>query len=243
MASWKRDARMLDRSLEVARNPMASVVDRLRAAQFLVSYGALKEADQAMAAVYRTVEANNIVRSPMAVMAFERLVAINTHFRQQHIGAKLRRLGSLGHDLLDADREAVLIPAKGARTLLVVFSTMYSDFWVSYPVLHCLLPSDTTSILYLKDPRGMMYLQGLAAYGETFDALCAGVRKIAADLSIDDIRVTAFSSGGYAALLLATSIRAGAYLGFSIRTDLAARRLCPATDMSNAARCGQRSAT
>jgi hypothetical protein len=109
---------------------------------------------------------------------------------------------------------------KGARTLLVVFGTMHNDFWVSYPVLHCLLPTETVSVLYLKDPREMMYLCGLETYGATFDSMTEGIRSVARELAISDIRIAAFSSGGYAALLVASMLEASGYLGFSIRTDL-----------------------
>jgi hypothetical protein len=219
MVTWKRDAGMLAWSMAVGDNPVASIADKQLAAQFLVAYGASEEADRALAAMRRAMQASG-GGSPAAVRVMERLASVNTRFRRQHLGAASHRLGDLGKALLDAKREAVLVPAKGSRTLLVVFSTMYSDFWLSYPVLHCLLPTDTTSILYLKDPREMIYLRGLVTYGSTFRHLCAGVRRTAEELSIDDIRVMAFSSGGYPALLLATLVGASAYLGFSIRTDL-----------------------
>lgn len=220
MVAWKRDAGMLAWSLAISENPLASIADKRWAAQFLVAYGASDEASRAIADVQQAMQAGKVASSPAAARLMERLAIVNARFMRQRIGAMARRLGDLGNALLDTRRETVLVPAKGARTLLVVFSTMYSDFWLSYPVLHCLLPADTISILYLKDPREMIYLRGLAICGGTFGNLCAAVRKTADELSIDDVRVMAFSSGGYPALLLAAMTGASAYLGFSIRTDL-----------------------
>ena len=216
----KRDAKTLAWSIEAARTPTASVPDKLSAAEFLVAYGASDEADAAIHAANVRMQVSGLKGGPSLTKLMERLATISRRFRDARLETALKKLGTFGARLLDENEEAVLSTAKGARTLLVVFGTMNNDFWVSLPVLHCLLPTERTSVLYLKDPREMMYLRGLETYGATFESLCAGVRKVADDLSISDIRITGFSSGGYAGLLLASIIEASAFLGFSIRTDL-----------------------
>jgi hypothetical protein len=216
----KRDAATLAWAIEAARTPAASIYDKLSAMEFLVAYGLSSEADDAMKAARVRMRAGGVAGGPSVTRLMGRLAAISRRFREERLESRLRRLGGLGARLLDGNEEAVLSAAKGARTLLVVFGTMNNDFWVSYPVLHCLLPTETVSVLYLKDPRGLMYLRGLQAYGDSFESLCAGIGSVARDLSITDIRVTAFSSGGYGALLLASRLGARAFLGFSIRTDL-----------------------
>jgi len=212
----KRDARTLAWSIQVASAPGASMFDKLSAAEFLVAYGMTDEADAA-------IHATNVLMRQSGVSTaklMNQLSTISRRFRDARINVKLKKLGQLGTRLLAEEEESVLSVAKGSRKLLVVFSSMNGDFWVSYPVLHCLLPTESTSILYLKDPREMMYLCGLQSFGPTFDSLSAGIRTVARNLGVSDVRVMGFSSGGYPGLLVASNIDASAYLGFSIRTDL-----------------------
>jgi hypothetical protein len=212
----KRDAKTLAWSIQTARAPGASMYDKLSAAEFLVAYGMTDEADAA-------IHATNVLMRQSGVSTarlMHRLATISRGFRDARIEIRLKKLGTLGTRLLAEEEESVLSVAKGSRTLLVVFSSMNGDFWVSYPVLHCLLPTESTSILYLKDPSEMMYLLGLRSFGPTFDALSVGIRALARDLGIRDVRVMGFSSGGYPGLLAASRIEASAFLGFSIRTDL-----------------------
>lgn len=220
MALIKRDGETLAWSRHAAVTPAASLREKLTAAEFLVTYGLYDEADAAIDAVHARMRARGVAGGSQTAKLMERLAAVSRKFREANLAPKLRKLGNLGPQLLDAKQEALLSTAKGSRTLLVVFSTMYSDFWVSYPVLHCLLPTETVSVLYLKDPREMMYLCGLTTYGQTFAAMIEGIRSVARDLEISDIRIVAFSSGGYAALLAASMLGANGYLGLSIRTDL-----------------------
>jgi hypothetical protein len=136
-------------------------------------------------------------------------------------------MGELAARLFAHSEEAVLCPAPRARVLLVVFGSMYGDLWLSYPVLHVLLPSETTTILYLKDPEAMMFLAGLSCFGEGFDALLSGIRALASEHGLKDIRVMGYSSGGFGGLLAAAHLQATSYLGLSIRTDLNSRSSLP----------------
>lgn len=205
--------------LESARAPTSTLRDQLSAAEILVAFGRSDDADAAIATVVSRMRSGTVAGGPATTRLIERLSIVSKQFRSAKISHRIQAMGSFADRLIDTDDEAVLHVAKGARTLLVVFGTMFNDFWVSYPVLHCLLPHDV-SILYLKDPRELLYLGGLATYGEGFQALCAGVRGVADQLGITDIRVTGYSSGGYGGLMFAGAIGARAYLGFSIRTDL-----------------------
>lgn len=220
MALAKRNAETLARSLRTALAPSGTLQDKLSAAELHVAYGLSDQADRAIAAARAAMQAQGVTASAPAARLIQRLDAINRRFREARLAAKVKALGPFGARLLDNNDEAVLAVAKRSRTLLVVFSTMHNNFWVSCPVLHCLLPTETVSVLYLKDPSEMMYLCGLKIYGATFAALSDGILSVARELAIDDIRVAAFSSGGYAALLMASLLDANAYLGFSVRTDL-----------------------
>jgi hypothetical protein len=82
------------------------------------------------------------------------------------------------------------------------------------------LRRNSTNILYLKDSRERLFLEGLETFGKDFEALLAGVAGIARALAVRDIRVMGFSSSGYASLLAASGLRVAAYLGLSVRTVL-----------------------
>ena len=220
MALAKRNAETLARSLRTALAPSGTLRDKLSAAELHVAYGLADQADRAIEAARAAMQAQGVTPAAPAARLIERLDTINRRFREAQLAAKVNALGTFGARLLDNKEEVVLSVARRSRTLLVVFSTMHNNFWVSCPVLHCLLPTGTVSVLYLKDPREMMYLCGLQTYGATFAALADGIRSVARELAINDIRVAAFSSGGYAALLMASLLEANAYLGFSVRTDL-----------------------
>jgi len=220
MALAKRNAETLARALRMALAPSGTLRDKLSAAELHVAYALADQADRAIEAARASMQAQGVSAAAPAARLVERLDTINRRFREERLPAKVKALGTFGTRLLDNNAEVVLSVAPGARTLLVVFSTMHNNFWVSCPVLHCLLPTASISVLYLKDPREMMYLCGLKTYGPAFAALADGIRSVARELAVQDIRVAAFSSGGYAALLMASLLDADGYLGFSVRTDL-----------------------
>jgi hypothetical protein len=214
------------RSLELAQGRAGSIPEQLLAAEFLVACGRSDEADGAIAMAVDRMHASRLQGTAATAEMINRLNAVSRRLRQADVARRIEAMGPFADRLMDVNDEAVLHVAEGARTLLVVFGTKFNDFWLSYPVLHCLLP-ENVSVLYLKDPREMMYLGGLKTYGDGFQALCRGVVGIAERLGISDIRVTGFSSGGYPALLLACAIGASTYLGFSIRSDLSADSSLP----------------
>jgi len=187
----------------------------LRAAEFLVACGRTEEASVGLRRAIKLLNTRGIRFASTAVLqaACRRLETARVH-------QKVAAMGELAVRLFAHDEEAVLCPAPRSRVLLVVFGSMYGDFWLSYPVLHALLPSETTTILYLKDPAAMMFLTGLPSFGAGFEALCAGIRQLAADNEISDIRAMGYSSGGFGGLLAAAHVGATSYLGLSIRTDL-----------------------
>lgn len=187
----------------------------LAAAEFLVACGRFEEAEIGLQRSEALLQ-----RQRVGFSSLESLRSVNRRLNGAGVTAKIRRLGDTGARLFAASEEAILCAVPRSRKLLVVFASMYGDFWISLPVLHCLLPSESTTVLYLKDPANMMFLCGLKHFGPGFDALCAGIRAVAAERAIDDIRVMGFSSGGFGGLLAATRVGASAYLGLSVRTDL-----------------------
>jgi hypothetical protein len=215
----KRSSKSVAIALEHGRSEGISIANQLTAVEILVACGLADEADATIADATAKLHRSELRGTEASFAMIERLAGANRALREADVATRIAAMGPLADRLMDADDEAVLCAAEGASTLLVVFGTKFNDFWVSYPVLHCLLPQ-TVSVLYLKDPREWMYLAGLKPYGPGFDALCGGVLEVARQLGLSDIRVTGFSSGGYAGLMLAGAIGARRYYGFSIRTDL-----------------------
>jgi len=222
-AQRKRNAATLAWALGVAKSANSALYDKVWATQALVAFGMADEADALIGNVLVALEQEG--RPVPKIIG--RLVAINAHFRRAGIDLEVKQLGDLGRLLLSSSQEAVLWQSGKSDRLLVVFNTMQGDFWVSNPVLHCILRKNSTNILYLKDPRELLFLGGLRSFGKDFAALLSGVASIAADLAVSDIRVMGFSSAGYAGLLAASRLHAAAYLGFSVPTVLSPRSPVP----------------
>jgi hypothetical protein len=109
---------------------------------------------------------------------------------------------------------------KHPKKLLVIFTTMYNNFYMSNPVLFALLAQFGISILILKDATRFNYLKGVKGLGNDPSQLSKSIMTLAKTENIDDIYITGFSSGGYASLLCSSLITCKGYLGFSISSDL-----------------------
>jgi hypothetical protein len=204
--------------------------DLLTACDFLVSYAMVDEAE---AAIGRLAEllARRGLEAPRSI---GHMRSINRQFARSGLAAQSRQLGDLGRRLLSASEEAVLWKVAGSDRLLVVFNSLHGDFWVSGPVLHCLLRDSGVNILYLKDPGWQFYVAGLPTFGRGFDALVAGIEGVCRDVGARDVRTMGFSSGGYAALLAAAKLRAQGFLGFSISTDFSRDATLPPDSLAAA---------
>jgi acyl carrier protein len=226
----KRDHETLLWSVETARAGRVSPRDLLTACDFLVSYAMVDEAE---AAIERLAEvlARRGLEAPRSI---GHMLSINRQFARSGLAAQSRQLGDLGRRLLSASEEAVLWKVAGSDRLLVVFNSLHGDFWVSGPVLHCLLRDSGVNILYLKDPGWQFYMVGLPTFGRGFDALVAGIEGICRDVGARDVRTMGFSSGGYAALLAAAKLRARGFLGFSISTDFSRDAALPPDSLAAA---------
>lgn len=227
----KRDADTLAWSIEISKSRDASLFDRGNAAEFLVAYGNVDAATVALRNLDTMLRQQGLT-SPHVM---GRLITVTERFRRMGIPQAVRELGDLGQRLLSSSEEAVLWKAPGSGKLLVVFNSMFGDFWLSNPVLHCLIRDNRTNILYLKDPSERIFAGGLKTYGANFDALIAGISATAKDLAVSDVRVMGFSAGGYAALLAAMKLRANAFLGFSVRTDLSPASRLPNSQFASLA--------
>jgi hypothetical protein len=107
--------------------------------------------------------------------------------------------------------------------LLVVFTTMFNNFWVSNLVFYALLRNFGVSVLFLKDPSLFNYLKGIAGFGNDIVQVSQNVLSLAQREGISEIYLTGFSTGGYASLYSSCLMPCAAYLGFSVVSDLSGK--------------------
>jgi hypothetical protein len=109
---------------------------------------------------------------------------------------------------------------QNSRKLLVIFTTIFNNFFVSHLNLHALLKELGCHLLFLKETTLANYQRGVASFASDFPDIATQIRATARQLGADQIYLSGFSSSGYAALLTSLSLPCHGYLGFSQNTDL-----------------------
>jgi hypothetical protein len=110
--------------------------------------------------------------------------------------------------------------AAKSRKLLVVFTTIFNNFYISHLNLQAMLKDLGCHLLILKETTLANYQRGVASFAPDFPGVADKIRATARQLGADRIYVSGFSSGGYAALLTSLLLPSHGYLGFSHTTDL-----------------------
>lgn len=110
--------------------------------------------------------------------------------------------------------------SRGSDRLLVVFTTMFNNFFYSNAVLAALLSRLDCHLLFLRDTSKFHYLRGAAGIADRFPAIGQYIVNVARSEGAGKVYLTGFSSGGYAALLTSLRIPCDGFLGFSHETDL-----------------------
>ncbi len=216
MAATPKLPRDFETAVALAGDPRATPKQLLHAAEVRTAYADLDGSDALIARAQRMLAHSKVDSGGF----LERLSAVNRTLRAAQIPKRVREIGPIAEELA-SDKGMVLFEKPGARRLVVVLATMFNDFWVSLPVLHCFLAEHNCAILYLRDHGNRMYLYGVNGFGPDFAAIETAVLDVVRTGGYRDVQVLGFSSGGYAGLLLASRIGAQGYLGFSIRTDMA----------------------
>jgi hypothetical protein len=103
--------------------------------------------------------------------------------------------------------------------LIIIFTTMYNNFYMSNPVFVTFLLQFGVSILILKDATRFNYLNGVKGLGSNLSEVAEKVNFFIAKERIQDLLITGFSSGGYSSLLFSCLVPCKRYLGFSIMSD------------------------
>jgi hypothetical protein len=118
----------------------------------------------------------------------------------------------------------VYLPGKEHKQKLVIlFSTMYNNFYLSNAIISLLLKSWGVSVLLVKDATRFQYLNGIKGLGSDLFKVGQNLSKFIDQKNFTEVYILGFSSGGYGSLFLSTQIHCDAYLGFSVHTHLANR--------------------
>ena len=112
-------------------------------------------------------------------------------------------------------------------TLLVVFTTMFNNFYVSNAAFSAMLSGVPCDILLLKDASLLNYHSGVAGFAPDFPGIAPAIERFAHQHGKSRIVLTGYSSGGYAALLTSLLMPCHGFLGFSHQVDLAAGSVLP----------------
>jgi hypothetical protein len=116
----------------------------------------------------------------------------------------------------------LLFESANSRKLLVVFTTIFNNFYISHLALHAMLKDLGCHVLLLKETTLANFQRGVASFASDFPDIAVQIQATARKLGADRIYLSGFSSGGYAALQTALSFPCDGYLGFSHSTDLSA---------------------
>ena len=110
--------------------------------------------------------------------------------------------------------------AQKSRKLLVVFATIFNNFYISHLNLHAMLRTLGCHLLFLKETTLANYQRGVAGFAADLPDIAVQIQAMARKLGADQIYVSGYSSGGYAALQTSLSLPCRGYLGFSHVTDM-----------------------
>lgn len=112
------------------------------------------------------------------------------------------------------------------KKLLVIFTTVFNNFYISSPALMSIIQSAEVDILFLKDATRYNYHRGVEGFASDLPGIAESITSLAERIGAERIYVSGFSSGGYAALLTSLLLpECHGYLGFSHRVDVSPNSL------------------
>jgi len=137
----------------------------------------------------------------------------------------LHQIETLTQQLVDIfyGTEGVLLLKKPQTTkLLVIWTSVFNNFFVSNVVLAKLIGKLDCSLLFLKDDTLYRYSRGVKGFAGSADELGPAIEKVARDHELEEIYHMAAADAGYPALRTSLQSRCDGYLAFSQTTDLSA---------------------
>ncbi len=152
-----------------------------------------------------------------ALTYLTRLEKIRANLGAQDCWHSLQQKGHILRHLLGVN--SIYLPHSESKHLIIVFSTAYNNFGISFPLLHLTLAKAAASVLYVKNPGQGLYCTGSPTMGGSIDELGRFLQKFSAENGFSKVSVLGFSGGGYAALFAAGCLGASRFIGFGVRTD------------------------
>jgi hypothetical protein len=193
------------RANAVADDPDAADDQLLRAAECLVVWGSLEEADRAL----ERLRDRGAYPGPVA-----RITAASRQLRRSGILNELQSLTP--QKSLNKPYEVLIKKKPGARRTIIVFTGLVFHFWVSLNVLHVFLRRMNANVIYLSDHTACLYLNGLNSVGPGYESLLKMLREQLTSLGATDLYVLATSVGGFVGLRAAMDLQAQGFAGTSI---------------------------
>jgi hypothetical protein len=207
----------LEQASSMAQDPSATDEQLLCAADALVSWGHVDQAEHLL---------NRLGSNRVLARRVNRLMAAARQLRRSGVLTELSALQAEERSGIDGPKEAYLARCRhGTRKVIIVFTGIDSRFWLSLMLLHGFLKRLPAHIIYLKDLRQYNFFDGLASIATGYDGLLKALRRGVQALGADDVHVLAISAGGFAGLRYAMGLKAKSFLGMSIRSDFSERSL------------------
>ena len=194
-------------ALAVLKNQHATDEQLMKAADSLLVWGALDEADVALG----RLRERSAYPGPVA-----RLSAASRQLRRSGILHELQTLTP--RTSLNKPYEVLIRRREGAEQVIIVFTGLALRFWLSLNALDHFLRRLDTHVIYLSDHSATMYLNGLVSIGPGYDNLLRMLKKQLDILAPREILVLASSAGGFVGLRAAVDLEARCFAGMSIRT-------------------------
>ena len=198
-------------ALATVSNSESRLKDLMAAADTLVAYGALDEADTAIA---------RLEQSGQQPSGLRRLKAASSQLRRSGILTSLRGIASDDSERFRGPQEILVYRCdKPTDRVILVFTGRARRFWLSLQVLHQFLKPFDSHIIYLTDNSQSLYFNGLQSIGSGYDGTLEAIDRAIKDLRGTRVFVMASSGGGFIGLRTAADLGAESFLGLSIRTN------------------------
>jgi hypothetical protein len=206
------DERFLVNAVATARNPDARTSALMFAADTLLRWGALDEADVAIA----RLKSNPATQAEAGALAMT-----SRQLRRSGILDALQTADPTEAGTLNRPHELLLARAKNPTDrVIVVFTGIEDRFWMSLQVLYHYLKKLDAHVIFVSDHSRDLFLNGLKSVGGGYKGLVNRIAALVRELDPRNVSFMASSAGGYVGLLIASEIKAQAFLGFGIKTIL-----------------------
>jgi len=184
------------------------------AAEQLASWGLIEEAS---ALLQRTGVADMLIAP---VFRAHRVIGFLKNSRLVKELSALVSSGTTPNQILQGRHDSLVYERRGATKLLIVLPGAGDQFFISLNVLWAFLRRLPISVVFLRDAEEALFLKGVKSHGGSLDATIERLRRLKEQLGQPELYVMGSSAGGFGGLIYALKLKARAFLGLSVHTDL-----------------------